>query len=872
MFTCDSITRAELDAAPDKLKWASILNAALGNDRRIRCACDGVEFRNVGSTGVLFVVGGRIVDLGAIKDTTVSLAADLSSGAATLRIEGNGRWIQGSLGIGAGFDFQASGAFSADNGFGVASGFAISGPRFLPSGTGPAAPELTADAPAKFRFWDYTDPANPKVVGVAAVSQRDDDIVVEHPQIASVMGDIRVQRVPDGQGIVFGAGGDCYRFAMTMLAVHPGCNQTDPTTPLYQVRIKAAPHGRWPSFPFRKDFNIAEDTLAPQPFKIDLLTADDRVLHTFELYSTQTNGPGTGRAINSQPARQDWTQAPLQPHWTCNMELFWQSGRPAKNPALNHYLPKVDRGALDPRNVTAFDSAPEQWTMITDNHLANGLGAWQVSPKWSRKAGTGFDTDKLDPNWNASQMARDNCITQAIGHGYEPGSPGQHGWYMAPGGSRHDRHGWPHGVVKWASDPDGVRPHGQVPLDDLRDDWMACYANEGMHLYPSTTLEAGVGIPKSKVLGGAICYNDAYYNGGHEDYRADLDNSAVRLLTCSNAQFPNPYRDKHDRLFTGEYARDFMHDYSTAAPGMYLTLSPAHVLEARHSFTSNILCQWEFSQGSFDGASFLTRQHAWYVWQLANMWIAATTDARSFSRAEIEAMWESHFNGVWNACIPEFRAQQTMRSKMWKGFGIGGDRTIDTTKNTYNYALDHDSKSFYFAAVMLLMKQSGSWDAMYARSQKCKEVMDFIVECMKVLTVDCFMDSNGAFDLQNAWDIPGTPLPAGGADAIPDPAWANWPPHPAARDWITNDDGTSRKTNGYLEVYNTAHLRPQMLFVLKRYFPEYDLGRIDDACTKVQGWYDAVQAWVEDGSGNQWHYRFANFGIFDAPEKLGSLS
>jgi hypothetical protein len=883
-FICDPTTRAELNAAPNKLAWSAIINAALGNTRRIRCRRDpdaaaadpwltGTEFRNVGSTGSLKLAAGKVIGLGRIKGGTVSLPADVSTGASVVRIEGNGRFIQGTLGPATApagtYDFQCSNYFTATNGLALKPDFAISGPMFLPSGTGPAAPDVDADMPTAFRLIDYTTPASPVIVGTAQINVRDLDMVMDHPQIASEMGDVRMTRCADGAGIVFGTGGDCFRFAATVLSMNKVCNQDDPNKPVHQVLINAAPHGRWPSYPFRKDFDIAVDTLMPKPFKIELLRANGTVLHVFEMYSTQVNGvAGTGLAINDPAQFTNNGAAPVRPWWTCQMMLKWQSHKIKRNTKAQHYLPGVEADALATSNVSAFDSGPQCWPLITGRYLVNGLGAWRMYPKWSRGGGTGslgFDTSIIDTGF--LQPARDNYVTQVIGWGYEPGSTGGHTWFMSPGGSRHDRACWPHVMVAWASNPTGNRPHGNVPMEELKDAWLDNYFNEGCHYHPSATLERGISVPKDKVLNGLVAYNDTYYNGGNESFVPDPPNNCIRLLSAGNAS-DGGYLDKYGRNFVNEYQRDNQHSYSNGALGVYINNSPAHVISARHTFNSHVLCAWGMTSGLFNSYEWLTRQHAWHEWQFTNMWIATTSDARSISRTELEAMWEKHLHAMHDSVMPRFLNGTDVASQALRNIGINVDFQSDATSKGYVIPTGGaDSKLGYMGQVLLLMKQSGAWDAMRARSVKCREILDLLVTCLAKATADCFLDGDGRID--RMWfDGNRTPL----ASPLGEPTWANFPPKNGNEDWIHGADGSlPDATTSYIEPwFNTQHFRAQCVWIIRDYFPEINYPRIDAAAAKVDGYYATIESRRLAGTGQNWHWRFAMMGKFKKAATIGA--
>ncbi len=122
-----------LNGAISRVQYCTILETALGASRRVIAARNGTVFRNCALTGAFTVNGqGAITNIGITSGTTVSLAANLSTGSSTLRIEGNGNWIMGTLGLsGSGCDFIISTNPTTTNGFAFTT-IAITPPAALP--------------------------------------------------------------------------------------------------------------------------------------------------------------------------------------------------------------------------------------------------------------------------------------------------------------------------------------------------------------------------------------------------------------------------------------------------------------------------------------------------------------------------------------------------------------------------------------------------------------------------------------------------------------------------------------------------------------------------------------------------------------------
>lgn len=131
-------------AATSQAEWCAIIIDAMGVVRRAVASRNDVVFRNCALTGAMIIGGGAITGLGNASGTTVALAADLSTGASILRIEGGEHWMEGTLGLpDSGCDFIISANPTATNGFALSS-VSISAPDHLPSGIVVPPPDLVA--------------------------------------------------------------------------------------------------------------------------------------------------------------------------------------------------------------------------------------------------------------------------------------------------------------------------------------------------------------------------------------------------------------------------------------------------------------------------------------------------------------------------------------------------------------------------------------------------------------------------------------------------------------------------------------------------------------------------------------------------------
>lgn len=142
-----------LNAETDKASWLSRLISSFGATRTATIkhapaanqnasASDawssGTTVGTLTFSGAMTSADGAITSLGSVASSTLS-DANLSAGAAVLRIEGNGHWMQGTLGLtGSGREFVLTGNLTATSGIAFSS-VSISAPASLPA-TGTTAP------------------------------------------------------------------------------------------------------------------------------------------------------------------------------------------------------------------------------------------------------------------------------------------------------------------------------------------------------------------------------------------------------------------------------------------------------------------------------------------------------------------------------------------------------------------------------------------------------------------------------------------------------------------------------------------------------------------------------------------------------------
>lgn len=873
MPTLTANLKTQSDLQPTKTGWSAVVQALLGNNRRLIGIRNGVEFLNVASIGALTFSLGDIVKFGELSDVTVRTAADLSTGTCFLRLEGQGESITYTLGLpgsGAEYTLPANPTGSLDEGIAFAVGSGLRAPVMLDSGTGPLSPQYAAGMARKHRLCDWSSGSR-VVVGTREFKVREPNIVMEHPWMAREFGDVRRYRTDENEPLIWGTGGDCYEVGGDILIATALINETT-NLPLQQVEIRMKPYGRWQNAPFIRNFDITTDTLAPPAHKIEILDENDIIIDVIEMYSTRdaSNTPGSGWLVNDPRQSQIWWGAttPLRPLWNCRQSHQWWSHRPKMHSLAQHFCPGVADIALDPRNVTEKSANPEQWLMITTGNGSSisGAGFYRLAPKWSGAYGCGYDTTIVDTY--AVQGLYENSVSQADGYGFEPGSKCQHTIYMAPGGPRHDRASWPTVLTSWMTQLNGARLHGNVPWRELWHHWTMGYFNHSKHYF--TDVHRGHSVAKELIEDHSAYIRDPYYGSG--DHGPTTPDRAVLMFAPGNQTgIEEAPKDKNGNYFnTNMTAQDFMHSQSNGSLGATQTVSPRHVLEARHSFTAHMMSiAGSTSMDVFDVGGLMERWHNWHMLQHHKIWMVANNHPDGFSRAEAEAMWGEHLEKVYDSVWEQYNKQNTILGASLARYGVKLTQ-VDNPDGTHTLMKvgDIDSKVFYFAQTFLEMKQTGAFAAMCAYSPKSKAALEMLLTCLTTYAVGVFMDANGRTDR-----VPFYAIPFGGGIANLPPSWNELTPPDGLMDWIRASSGTIGKMpvpgEESPDHINTSHLRAQWVFMIRDYFPEYNFPRVAAACAKVDQWVADVDAGYAAGTNYWFKHRFSNFGIFKKAARIG---
>lgn len=859
-FTCDPRTRAELDASPSKNADAAVIQAALGNTRRIVCKRDpsnsatdpwetGTIFRNVGSTGPLRIVAGKILGLGLIKGTTVSLAADMSTGKSVVRISGNGRWIQGSLGlVGSTADFTVRGNFTSSNGFGLAAGFAISGKRLKPSGVGPAAPIKTADMAHTFELWDWTNSANPSLVTTTSFDVREDDYCFQDPERALEMGDVAWHRC--NQPMVWGP----FEFA-PHLFLSDKSNTEAGTAHFQQVMIANAYRGTWEGYPDAAKYNRKTHVLNPPPFKIVMKNQNGTVLHTFQM---QDGLPINDPSLHSwnlpdvnnpyAPNRRDATH-PARPRYNAFMALPWQSARAR----MSNYAKKLYPGM---ETAAPFGYRPSMgkghFSVNGNEPVLLGAGSWALNglnnmwalPRWPLPDAS-YLPSVIDPfvpmvgEYNRSG-ASSQYAPWASGWDYEPGSYSGHNRFSAPGGLRFDRGVMPSVLAMWMTYPNGNRAQENTPWRDMVEGYMLAHFNHSCRAFTDPTrlyLDTNENLINDKwsVTG--------LYYGPYGPWRE----KNIQINGTLRGSIEADAFDQAGNLVLNGDGRDPLHNYTNSAWGALLLNSPMHgILSKTDTFYSWAMDYPVLSEyNPMENYGVRVQAWQWLVYPLA--WKVAADHPLAFTQREIEdrfaALMEKYWIHIWkplkidNDQRPFFQTLRTMGTTFQGDGGGGGGGRL----------------GFYMGHVLQVMKQTGFWSAMMARGGHVKDVLELEIEMRDRYCFDNILDthmmSNGSYHFYHKGDFGGG-VPQSWADwnaKYPSESFASkveYGPVAPGADPYSNPIYTYYPANRTLYTDQNGNWSPllegpdhnmfQYPSIRKNYFPEYPNPRLDAAIEKMR--------------------------------------
>lgn len=658
MPSFDAVLQKTLDdiekAGGTKLQYSNAIKNALGPDRRLRCKRDanssaanpwatGVEFLNVGSVGELKIEGGNVTSFGKLRDTQISQDSLLDSGACVLRLEGNGHWLQGTLGLtGAGKEYSLPANFIGSQGVACAD-IGIKAPRDMASGTGPKAPNKDPKTPSYFIIENLTDIGNP-VTSRVNFDKRLPNLVFQDAEVADNMGDVRVTLNNSiGRLGEFEVGG-------ILFSMNPVVNSV-PTEVLHQVLIGFKPtEANWPNYPTSSGYiDAVSDTFMP-PFKIYLYAVDGSLLHTFQMRD--------GLPINDPSLGVNYTETkPSRPLLTCAAMLPWQSRKPKLSSKAAKYFAGMEEDVLRPtlsRFKTAYNMALPP---IGGSGNVNALGHWFAVPKWPQAPAT-LDFSNNDPYlWPTTEEYapygnnRTVGIHLSIGWGYEPGSYALHDRYTGPGGIRSDRAFIPQTLCAYFTDPVYTRPYKNETIEELTDHWNLAYFNHPQYFI--TDLTSFATIPAKEVMNSEWSFGRGTYYGGNASYTPGGKDTTIPMFALGASGATNTmYRDKNGRWPWNGDAYDHLHNYWTPGWTGLMFNSPMHAYASMHRSLTSILTQLAQTgtSGHWKGM-FMTRQHTWRLEHQLMGWKLAADHPLFINKVDFEKRLQEELEAIYREIV-----------------------------------------------------------------------------------------------------------------------------------------------------------------------------------------------------------------------------
>lgn len=859
---------AALDACTTQLEWASTLRSFLGATPRMRCYHNGVEFLNVGIGGA-FTAAPRRTPFGRASDVTARIAVNLGSGSAVLRVEGGGHWAQGSLGLpGAGRDFTISGNPTATSGFAV-NAAAFTPPSHLPPGV------EQVGVPYSVTKQDWST----GVAGAEETIYFDEDggdIVWDDAERAADTGPIPYRR--STQTFVHGTGGNALELGIHMAILPPSCND-EVNAPVYEIGIAMKPYNRWAQYPAMATYNAATDSTFLEPCKFIIKDQAGNALGTIQMHDgLPISSPLLGQTRNATTA--------FRPLVHTKQMLYWVSHRLALSKNARKYNNGMVPGSSN-RPGQARQMASSNGVLPcfgTGESQYNGYLQWHFMPPWplTTMAGPAEDpvTDpqapnglQYDPSGNNTDGARNGA--RAVGFMHEPGAVAGHDWYPSPGGNRFDRYFISSPMAAYLTDPDGVRPQGNVPYKLLCHEYGKGFFNHGHH--DVTNPRTFATIPHEQVGYGQWAYTYGYYTPQGPIFVAGGES---RHIDTKTLRYGWRELDKDGRHHYHGWQVDALHAY--AHPGWYALMFNSVMLMISAKLRYNAIMMSMGPSGSpfhppaGDDGFLMQRMHAWRYLNQGLMWKLATSHEVGLSRAQVDARWTvelEYFHDVVvvPATDPAHAEYGSLYFTCLRNFGIPGKRAVSGT-NHYIAAID-DAKLLYMAGVLATMKTTGSWDYYRAKSDKCRKAIDLVTEAVRKYSVDRMLATRGrnaGAEGQLGQQVPlDTPL-------VPLAGWNEWAAVFAPVDGLADLVTVANGDPYYKERYQYQHIWVQAIFMFRDFFPAQNFPGVAEACALTQEMEDRYANWVANGvtgvNGQvfaHWEdftYRHPAAGILAAPE------
>jgi hypothetical protein len=455
------------------------------------------------------------------------------------------------------------------------------------------------------------------------------------------------------------------------------------------------------------------------------------------------------------------------------------------------------------------------------------------------------------------------------GWGYEPGSFSQHNRYTGPGGVRQDRGFIPSILAYYITTPAGNRISGNVPWKTVAWEFCMAYANHSGHWVtnPNTLQLADT---TRQLFDGTWLMSHEYYSS---HYYANPNQIDVR------ADMRDGDNDTH-RDYTGHFVwngsgRDGLHMYCQAGWASLIFNSPMHTLMGKW----DAFYALKGGAGNWDPhENFMVRSMAWIWLHFAIMWKLSSKHRLGIDRALIEELFSNHLLRVYeDLYVPiEVNNEQSLYAegirKLGTHFQINNGKTEDAGGGL----------GYYIAHVMMLMKQTGFWQAMYNKGGHCKTALDYQITVMDRKYVSYIADTSAAIWHAGYQNFPdGDPVPTDWTDYVN--KYTDWTYQMRDSSGNINAYGVGGQADmfhgpdGSVWAERDVAVWPAVSYVYIRrdYFPEYANPRVATACAKLDNWLAAVKSNVDAGANEaekrsrDHTYAWGAIAPLKAPAKVG---
>lgn len=766
-FYFSAALQAKLNVAQTKSAWGGLVKGDLGSTRTAKiiryasaqAAADktgGTVLRSATNTGALTLTGGDLSGLGVLSGVTINQAVDFSSGFHVLSFETpGGVEMRGAIGLSLAAQINAGVAagsevvyvFTTEGNLDAAKGWLLGdinifAPKFMPTGIGPKVPELTANAPHTVELWDWANPASPVLADSVVIDKRWVNWEFEHRLMAESNGDTRVDT--SSRTLKLGS----FQFpVMRTVQYHDGVE------PLYQTMLGIMAYNTtWantPSYPMMVNYGVKTDETHPPPFKVVVKNAAGQVLNDWKGRSAIEMHDGL--PVNSPDLHQrfdlDQTK-PLRPHACIGQTLIHESRRPRDNPNRNRFPVRVSEDTLMPSLAKARGTCNPSEPMDGPTYQQDSLGHMHFMPQWplsKNDRAWAAQARADDPHmWDPATISPLNYPFQWWGWDDEPASRSGRSVYDQRGGPRFERSCLPSIYMWYATKPDGVRMAGNVPLRDMAHAWRRAQHNMGARYLENSPDWIPAWTNADAEVGNLGLLNTAYYGNGPIVNPTKVLNVPI---AGAQANYDDGQRGPTGRLVSNGRAWDPLHFYNHSAVDALMFNDPVNAIMSRHDYRMIWACSIG-GRGPNGGADFLVRTHAWRILAYTMAWLMGSKHPMGIQQASIEARmkleWEGDTWAIYKRAILD--NEQSFEMKTLRGFGQRGNvydyGNKDPNNGPITIAQGVKSASgtlgMYMGHALLLMKYSGLWDVMVAKSERCATVGKFLIDCLDKQCIDYF--------------------------------------------------------------------------------------------------------------------------------------